>query len=240
MSALYPNQPLKRRASAQRYADTITDTRQTSDDAAINEDRLYDTRLPTSTRRYKQPQTTQQAVVTQRPREVIRYEGHYYYRKKPTPQPRRATTFSPRFHWLFYVGLAMFMMLLGWWILSSFANWVQATSDDWHYGRPRTYQTDAVVGNDSAMFPSHFIALNIRRHIIVMECPASDCTKAKIYTVVILTQPGDELIPVTITFKDVNHDHKPDMLVVVGTNIYVFINENGIFRPQRTNEQVTL
>src|SRR2546425_1583080 len=42
----------------------------------------------------------------------------------------------------------------------------------WHYGRPRTFQTDAVVGhNDSAASPSHFIAINLNRHVEVIECP---------------------------------------------------------------------
>src|SRR6266702_8787437 len=68
---------------------------------------------------------------------------------------------KPRFHWLVFVGMAMFTMLVGWVVLTMLSNWWQVTQDDWHYGRPRTYQSDIAVGhNDSAANPSHFIALN--------------------------------------------------------------------------------
>jgi hypothetical protein len=40
--------------------------------------------------------------------------------------------------------------------------WVNTSLDDLHYGRPRTFQVDAVVGHgDSAATPSHFLALNL-------------------------------------------------------------------------------
>lgn len=53
-------------------------------------------------------------------------------------------------HWLVFAGIALLVMILGWLTLSALGSWWQVQQDDWHYGRPRTFQTDAVVGhNDS-------------------------------------------------------------------------------------------
>ncbi|TMC20086.1 MAG: hypothetical protein E6J34_13795 [Chloroflexi bacterium] len=146
-----------------------------------------------------------------------------------------------RVHWLVHVGLAMVIMAVGWIILSSVADWWQMTQDDWHYGRPRTYQTDYVVGHDDAdANPSHFIALNLHRRIEVMECPGGDCAKAKIYIGPLLVGSNQDLAPVTLDFKDVTADHKLDMIVNVQNSRFVFINENGTFRPQRPGESIQL
>src|SRR5207302_4957551 len=87
---------------------------------------------------------------------------------------------SVRFHWLVFVGLALFIMIIGWLTFSALSSWWQVTQDDSHYGRPRTYQTDAVVGhNDSSTSPSHFIAMNLNRHVVVIEIPGGDSSKSK-------------------------------------------------------------
>ncbi len=51
------------------------------------------------------------------------------------------------FHWLLIIGIAMFIMIIGWVAFNALGSWWQTTQDDWHYGRPRTIQTDAVVGH---------------------------------------------------------------------------------------------
>jgi len=147
----------------------------------------------------------------------------------------------PRFHWLVFMGMALFTMLVGWVILTMLSNWWQVTSDDWHYGRPRTYQVDAVVGhNDSALNPSHFIALNLRSHIEIIEFPGGDASKAKMYVGPTLIGPGQDLAAVTLTFKDVNGDGKVDMIVNVENSHFVFINDHGQFRPARSGENMQL
>jgi hypothetical protein len=151
--------------------------------------------------------------------------------------PRRTSgPLSPkrrvRFHWLVFVGLAMFIMIIGWLTFSALSSWWQVTQDDWHYGRPRTYQADAVVGHgDSQANPSHFIAINLNRHIVVIEIPGGDSSKAKMYTGPMLIGPGQDLAPVTLTFKDVNGDGKLDMVVNVQGTHFVFLNQNGTFVP---------
>ena len=113
--------------------------------------------------------------------------------------------------------------------------------DGWQYGYPRTSQTDAVVGHhDSPANPSHFIAINLHSHIEVIEFPGGDVTHARVYLGPTLIGTGQDLVPVTLSFKDVNGDGKPDMIVSVGGTIVVFINDNGQFRPLKPGEQVTL
>ncbi len=63
-----------------------------------------------------------------------------------------------RLHWFVWVGLAMFIMIIGWLSFSALSSWWSGKLNDWTYGNPRTYQTDFVVGHgDSAEHPSHFL-----------------------------------------------------------------------------------
>jgi len=142
-------------------------------------------------------------------------------------------------HWLVFVGGAMLIMVVGWILLSTFASWWQVTLDDWHYGRPRTYQVDQVVGhNDSPSNPSHFIALNLNSHIEIIEFPGGDATKARVYIGPTLIGPGQDLAPVTLDFKDLTGNGKLDMIVDVGGSHFVFINDNGTFRPARPSDNI--
>jgi hypothetical protein len=146
-----------------------------------------------------------------------------------------------RLHWLVFVGGAMLIMVIGWMVLSMFASWWQVTLDDWHYGRPRTYQVDQVVGhNDSPINPSHFIALNLNSHIEIIEFPGGDATKARVYIGPTLIGSGQDLAAVTLDFRDVNGDGKLDMIVNVGGSHFVFINDNGTFRPARPTDNIQL
>ncbi len=66
----------------------------------------------------------------------------------------------------------MIVMLALWTLLTLAVSWWNMTWNDMHYGRPRTFQIDAVVGqNDSAANPSHFIAMNFKGRIEVIEFP---------------------------------------------------------------------
>jgi hypothetical protein len=150
----------------------------------------------------------------------------------PSPQQARR-----RYHWLLWLGLFWLAMVVGWVVLTALTGWWQTTLDDWRYGRPRTFQIDAVVGHsDSPTNPSHFIALNLNRHVEIIEFPGGDATKARIYVGPVLVGPGQDLAPVTLSFQDVNGDGKPDMVVTIEGSHFFFINENGSFRPARPGE----
>jgi hypothetical protein len=99
----------------------------------------------------------QQDVV---PSRTGRYLPANPYQERPRRRP----------HWLLRLGLALSLLLLSWLLLTEAATWTQHSLDTLHYGYPRTYQTDAVVGHgDSPAHPSHFIALNLDGHLEVIE-----------------------------------------------------------------------
>jgi hypothetical protein len=138
----------------------------------------------------------------------------------------------PRFHWLLWVGVAMLMMIFGWLAISALGNWWQEVQDYWHYGMPRTYQTDENVGHGTASDPySHFIAQNLDKHIIVIEIPGDDPSKSRIYIGPTLIGPGQELTPVTLSFEDVNGDGKKDLVIHVEESRFIFLNDGKQFKP---------
>jgi hypothetical protein len=134
----------------------------------------------------------------------------------------------------------MLVMLVLWIVGALLLNWWNGYQDDLHYGRPRTFHVDAKVGHNDASTPSHFIAVNLNGQIEVLEFPGGDATHAKVYQGPTLSGENSTLEVVTLSFKDVNGDGKPDMVIHVKDASYPFINENGAFRPPHENEHITL
>jgi hypothetical protein len=229
------------------------------DDYEVEEDEGYDDvwppRMPTSARRYTDVPARQSAapqVYTQGNRRIYVHNGLPPGRQTTTqvPPPRQR---QPRYeddyeteiptkprlraHWMLSVGVGMLAMIALWVAGSWVLQWWQVHQDDVTYGRPRTFQTDAVVGHtDSPTNPSHFLAINLNRHVLVIECPGGDCAHAVIYLGPTLFGDGQDLTPVTLTFQDLNGDGKPDMIVHLQDQRLAFLNENGKFRPAKPGE----
>lgn len=133
-------------------------------------------------------------------------------------------------HWLLYVGVGMIAALALWVVASSVLAWGTAKYNDIMYGNPRIFQTDAVVGHgDSPQHPSHFIALNLHGQVIVIELPAGNPSKSIDYVGPDLIASGDDLIPITLSFSDVNHDGKPDMIIHIQDREVIFYNDGTKF-----------
>lgn len=139
---------------------------------------------------------------------------------------------------LLYLGLGMLVMLVLWVGLNAVFGWWNTFMDDWRYGRPRTYQVDARVGhNEQTGRPSHFIAINLNKHIQIIELQGGDPAKARIYTGPQLYGENDDLVPVTLRFEDVNGDKKPDMIVLFQQTHIIFMNDGTGFRQMLPSEQ---
>jgi hypothetical protein len=151
------------------------------------------------------------------PRSAVRYRAT----NQQQIQPKK------RMHWMVWAGAAMFIMIFGWVGLTALGNWWQTTLDDWHYGRPRTFQTDQNVGHFN--YASHFVALNLNGKIEVIETePANPNQQQATRMYIAATLATDQnLQPVTLHFEDLNGDGKLDMLVFVGNSLQVPLYNTG-------------
>lgn len=131
--------------------------------------------------------------------------------------------------------LALIVMVGGWWLLSAAASWWLGVQDNWKYGTPRTFQADQYVGQgDSPSHPDHFIALNLHGVIEVVQINPQDRSRDAVY---VLTSVGNESVPASLSFRDVNGDGKMDIVVTIGdTTPYsvIMLNNGKTFQPTQS------
>ncbi len=211
-----------------------------------NEDELYDTRPPTSVRRYhshapvqsgtlddlyEDEPYIQQRRASRKIKEASRRDVRTTAISRPIeefstedlPRPRRFPLVPLMVGMVIMVVLVMSMSLI--------VSWWQVYQDDLHYGRPRTYQMDAVVGhNDGVDHPTHFIFLNLNRHVEIIEIPGGDGTKTRIFVGPVLFGDGQNLVPVTGEIR--NDNGRKDLVVHIQNQEIVFINDGTTFHPQ--------
>ena len=212
-----------------------------------DDDHLYSTPNPSSARKYRQPiehdtlddPLLQRGAISRRRSHALTTGNGAASRATARPSteelPRRR-----RFPFVAIL-LGMVVMALLAVALSSLTSWWRIHQDDAQYGRPRTFQLDAVVGhNDSAANPTHFIFINLNRHIDIIELPGGDTAHARIYPGPVLFGDGQDLTPVTGEIRDVNGDGKPDIIVHIQDQQLVFINDGTQFRPLRSGEHVNV
>jgi hypothetical protein len=114
----------------------------------------------------------------------------------------------------------------------------QTWLDDIRYGRPRTMQVSAYVGhNEQAGQPSHFVAMNLNRRVIVIELPGGDSAKAQTLQGPYLFGANEDLTPVTLRVKDLNQDEKGDLVIAVKNEEIIYINTGDTFRLMTDDER---
>jgi hypothetical protein len=128
------------------------------------------------------------------------------------------------------IGMGMIVAVLLVVVGQLLVGWIGTGLDGLHYGYPRTFQMDAVVGQgDSVLHPSHFLALNLEGQIEVIELPGGDAAHAKIYLGPHLYGTNASLMPVTLRFVDTQHDGHPEMIVAFQGEQLIFSNAQGSF-----------
>jgi len=185
------------------------------DDSDDFDDATYAIGMPRSAVRYLvgRPYTIQQGK-----RRIVFHPG---------PPPKQHT------HWLVYIGIGMIVSLMLWAGVQMLGNWWSAHQLDATYGNPRTYQVDEVVGlDDSTDHPTHFIFLNLKGHVVIIELPGGNIAHARIYNVPAIIGDNPAQFPVTAEFQDVNGDGKIDMIVHVGNQQFTYLNDGTQFKPQ--------
>jgi hypothetical protein len=219
----------------------MTHTRRQSQpiaDDVMNDDSLYETRMPSSVRRYKSS-----TVLREIADEPVSQQGAFIQRRSSGSQatqgiaskaiaPARTRSGQKRFPLVpTLIGMIITIILIM--SFSLVSTWWNTYQDDQHYGRPRTSQLDAVVGHgDSASNPTHFIFMNLRRHVQIIEIPGGDPSRSRIFIGPTLYGDGQDLTPVTGEIRDLNGDGKPDLVVHIQNQQVKFINDGTSFRSQ--------
>jgi hypothetical protein len=103
--------------------------------------------------------------------------------------------------------------------------------DDLRYGRPRTVQVGGLVGhNEGTGEPTHFIAMNLNRHVVVIELPGGDVGRAQTLQGPYLFGANEDLTPVGLRLHDVDGDGKADLILSVKREEIIYINTGSSFR----------
>ena len=98
---------------------------------------------------------------------------------------------------------------------------------------PRTAQYDQVVGHsDSIDHPTHFLAINLRGKVTIIELPGGSSLHARIYSGPALVTDNSDSVPITLEFEDTTGDGKLDMIVHIGDQKIVYLNDGTQFKPQ--------
>jgi hypothetical protein len=211
-----------------------------------DDDSLYVTRMPGSARRYKSappapiahPDTqdepiTQQGTLIQRRRSSLTPRNtNGMVSNAIAPSRPRVRQHKKRFPAVtLLLGMVVTVLLIM--SVSALSSWWRTYQDDLHYGRPRTSQLDAVVGHDdSPAHPTHFIFINLHRHVEIIEIPGGDPARTRIFSGPILYGNGQDLTPVTGEVRDVNGDGKPDLIVHIQDQQIILLNDGTTFHPQ--------
>ena len=141
-------------------------------------------------------------------------------------------------HSLAYIVTALLALLAIYAIMGNVMGWARNRVDDVRYGATRTYQVDEVVGHDDgAGTPTHFIALNLNRQVMIIEIPGGDASKTRTLTGPYLFGAGEDKTPVLLRFDDLNRDGSKDLVVNVKNEEIVYLNKDGQFQPITPEER---
>lgn len=129
-----------------------------------------------------------------------------------------------------YIVTAILALLALYVLVSSVIGAGRVFMDDIQYGRPRTFQLTANVGRaEEANAPTHLIAMNLDRQVVIVEIPGGDASKVRTLPGPYLFGAGEDLTPVTMRLSDMNGDSVDDLIVRVKDEEMVYINRDGAF-----------
>lgn len=154
---------------------------------------------------------------------------------RPLKQPRRIAlpsgVRSALSSWGSTVLLYVLLLVLGYLLLTPVFAWGQRRIDDLRYGVPRTTQIDGYVGHhETSGEPTHFVALNLRRQISVLEFPGGDPAQVRVFSGPYLVgADGEDVVP-HLALQDVNGDGRADITLQVRDEIVLYINDQDTFR----------
>jgi len=118
----------------------------------------------------------------------------------------------------------------------------RVTLDDLRYGRPRTAHVTGYVGHgaEGAGRPTHIVAMNLERQVVVLELPGSDPQQARSLPGPYLFGERQDLAPVVLLLQDMDGDGLQDLVLTVSNEQVVYLNREGVFRLPTAEEQALL
>lgn len=151
-------------------------------------------------------------------------------------QPARSTGVASPMRWSLvqvnrqYLHMGL-LIVLGVMLANLLLGRGQTWLNDIRYGRPRTMQLSARVGhNEDGGQPTHFVAMNLNRRVVVIELPGGDSAKARTLQGPYLFGANEDLTPVVLRVNDVNGDTKGDLVIAVKNEEIIYINTGDTFR----------
>jgi hypothetical protein len=159
-------------------------------------------------------------------------------RSVSNPRPYNTRSYAPpaitSTHWTHTAayGVALFFAALAIYALVSvFMGKATVFFDDIRYGRPRTTQLTGFVGHGEAQGqPSHFMALNLNRQVVVIELPGGDASQARTIQGPYLFGANEDLTPVFLELRDMDGDGNKDLILDIRREQIVYVNKDGSFR----------
>lgn len=113
--------------------------------------------------------------------------------------------------------------------------------DDMRYGYPRTSHVEAFVGHgETAGQPTHLIAMNLNRQVVILEMPGGDPAQVRSINGPYLFGADEHLTPVILSVADVDGDSAPDLLLDIRRERIIYLNRDGGFRLPTAEEQAQL
>jgi hypothetical protein len=129
-----------------------------------------------------------------------------------------------------YLITGLLALLAAYVLLSSAIGFGRTTLDNFRYGYPRTFHLSANVGRpEEANGPTHLIAMNLERQVVILEIPGGDSTQIRSLPGPYLFGSDEHLTPVTMRLADMNGDGAPDLLVRVKDEEMVYLNRDNTF-----------
>jgi hypothetical protein len=151
------------------------------------------------------------------------------------------TSFARRLQALAYGVTLLLAALAVYAVVSLLLGKVDIAIDDLRYGRPRTIHMDAFVGHgEDAGHPTHLMAMNLNRQVVVVELPGGDAANARTISGPYLFGANEDLTPVLLSLRDMDGDGQLDLLLDVRREQIVYLNKDGAFRPPTLEEQALL
>jgi hypothetical protein len=110
--------------------------------------------------------------------------------------------------------------------------------DDLQYGSPRTTQLDGFLGHqENRGVPTHLIAMNLHRHVVLIEFPGGDASAPKVQVGPYLFGAQSENTPVRMDLQDMDGDGALDVVLDIDDEWLVYLNKDGGLRLPTDAEQ---